>query len=147
MRADRPLVRASKVGAQCSNRAPPTARREIHYSFIAEPNHLQTLRRGVKAWIRWREENPDVIPDLSGTNRTHAYLTRANLSHANLRRVNFAFTNVVCADFDGADLRGANLLGIVGLVQKQLDSAIGDDKTRIPLGLRRPVGWTKSAEQ
>jgi uncharacterized protein YjbI with pentapeptide repeats len=34
------------------------------------------LKKGVAAWNKWRDENPDVCPDLSG----------ANLMGANLRR-------------------------------------------------------------
>lgn len=33
---------------------------------MANPEHLEILKRGVEAWNQWREKNPDVKPDLSG---------------------------------------------------------------------------------
>jgi hypothetical protein len=31
---------------------------------MANEDHLEILRRGVEAWNAWREENPDIRPDL-----------------------------------------------------------------------------------
>ena len=61
---------------------------------MANEEHLKILKQGVKAWNLWREENPNISPDLSG-----AYLSGADLSRANL----------IGADLSVADLRGANL--------------------------------------
>jgi len=33
---------------------------------MANREHLEILKRGVKAWNEWREKNPDVKPDLRG---------------------------------------------------------------------------------
>jgi len=33
---------------------------------MANPEHLKILKQGVKAWNKWRKENPGVRPDLSG---------------------------------------------------------------------------------
>ena len=48
------------------------------------------------AWNAWRDENPDIDPDLFEADLNGANLRGANLSRANLR---------------GANLRGANLSG------------------------------------
>lgn len=56
---------------------------------MTNKEHLNILKQGAEAWNRWRKENPEIQPDLSG-----AYLSGVNLSGVNLR---------------GADLRGANL--------------------------------------
>ena len=48
-------------------------------------NHLDVLKLGVEAWNRWREENPEIRPDL-----TQADLREANLGLANLRGRTFA---------------------------------------------------------
>jgi hypothetical protein len=55
---------------------------------MANPEHLNILKQGVKAWNKWREVNPHLKPDLSGT-----YLTET-----------ISFTGI-----SGADLSGANL--------------------------------------
>ena len=31
---------------------------------MANPEHLEILKQGVDVWNRWREENPEVKPDL-----------------------------------------------------------------------------------
>jgi uncharacterized protein YjbI with pentapeptide repeats len=61
---------------------------------MANDDHTAQLMRGVPAWNAWRDENPDIRPDLNG-----ADLSQANLSEADLRG----------ADLRGADLSGANL--------------------------------------
>jgi len=33
---------------------------------MANQAHLQVLASGVAAWNQWRQDNPEVIPDLSG---------------------------------------------------------------------------------
>lgn len=49
----------------------------------------------------------------------------------------------------GANLHGANLTGTIlsstigGISQEQLNSALGDDTTKIPKGLTRPDVWSQ----
>jgi hypothetical protein len=31
---------------------------------MASPEHLAILEKGVDVWNKWREENPDIEPDL-----------------------------------------------------------------------------------
>ncbi len=54
---------------------------------MANQEHLAKLKAGVEAWNKWREENPEIIPNLS-----FAYLDHANLESANLESVNFEDT-------------------------------------------------------
>ena len=42
---------------------------------MANDDHIAQLRKGVDAWNAWRDENPDIRPDLAG-----ADLHSANLS-------------------------------------------------------------------
>ena len=52
---------------------------------MANQEHLDfLLEEGVEAWNDWREENPDIQPDLSN----------ADLSSSNLQSVNFTQTNL-----------------------------------------------------
>ena len=62
---------------------------------MANEEHVALLKQGVEVWNKWREENPDIRPDLS----------EADLTGANLARREPA----TGADLRGADLSGANL--------------------------------------
>lgn len=82
---------------------------------MANEEHLKILRQGVEVWNRWREDNPEVWPDLSGTylgfaNLVEADLSRANLSRVNLLRANLIETNLSEANLSEADLQWAILI-------------------------------------
>jgi hypothetical protein len=72
---------------------------------MANPEHLEILKRGMKAWDEWRLEYKDVQPDLSG-----AFLGSANLSHISLNGANLGGANLGGADLIGADLSVADLI-------------------------------------
>jgi hypothetical protein len=74
---------------------------------MANPEHLAILEQGVKEWNKWRENNPHVVPDLSGAQLTEAYLAKANLSQTNLNEANFSDAILREADLNKANLSGA----------------------------------------
>ena len=86
---------------------------------MANEEHVEILRQGVKIWNEWRKKNPDIEPNLTwaelgGANLEGANLEGANLAWANLSRTNLAETNLIQANLERAkmqlaDLRGANL--------------------------------------
>ena len=76
--------------------------------------------------------------DLSNADLTLANLRGAGLSKANLRN-----TDLNLADMHGAFLRGADLSEAKNLTQSQIDSAKGDEHTKLPAGLIRPKHWTQ----
>src|SRR5262245_52633413 len=108
---------------------------------MANPEHLEILKRGVKEWNQWREAHPDIKPDFFGMNLTcadlsganlrwavlsgavlcganlseadlsEAYLSGAILNEANLSGTNLSGANLIRADLSGADLSGADLSG------------------------------------
>lgn len=112
---------------------------------MANPEHLEILKQGVKAWNRWRNKYPDVPPDLSNANlksvllRTNffraffrdehlrgANLSHADLSNANLSHIDLSFANLSHAILIGADLDscgfGYTILGNIDLSEtKGLD--------------------------
>ena len=51
---------------------------------MANEEQLAILKKGVKAWNKWREENPDKKVDLSKANLGFSNLKGANLREANL---------------------------------------------------------------
>jgi len=71
--------------------------------------HLTILKQGVVIWNRWRLENPEIIPDLSGTNLTRNNLREADLSGVNLRWTNLSNANLLGANLSGSALVKANL--------------------------------------
>ncbi|MDO9714220.1 pentapeptide repeat-containing protein [Paracraurococcus lichenis] len=72
---------------------------------MANADHLDLLRQGVEAWNAWREKEPSVRPDLSGTD-----LSFKNFRKANFGGVDFRGANLVWVDFSEVDLREANLI-------------------------------------
>ena len=104
---------------------------------MADEKQLKILKeKGVEAWNKWRENNPDVEIDLSGANLIQVHLSDANLSNANLGGADLYrailknadllsailfdadcyHANLIGADLgdaylDGANLRSANLKG------------------------------------
>jgi hypothetical protein len=92
---------------------------------MANSEHLAPLQQGVEHWNKWRENNPDIAPDLqeadisSWANLSEEeleeeghdgpYLPGVNLGQVNFRRANLCGANLRDVDLSEADLRGANL--------------------------------------
>lgn len=70
---------------------------------MANPEHLKIVKQGVEAWNRWREENPDVKPDLDG-----ARLDEVCLDGARLVDASCVGTRLNSANLDHAILFSAN---------------------------------------
>jgi hypothetical protein len=79
--------------------------------------------------------------DLRGANLRGAVLVGADLSGADLR-----LADLTGSDLRGADLRGADLSGALWVRQGQLESAVGDARTRLPTDLRAPAHWAEGAD-
>jgi uncharacterized protein YjbI with pentapeptide repeats len=86
---------------------------------MANEEHVALLRQGVAAWNAWRDEKPNIRPDLSGADLRQgdlsgadlrqAYLGEANLGGADLRDANLSEASLARADLHGAYLSGAEL--------------------------------------
>ncbi len=97
---------------------------------MANPDHVAQLKKGVNAWNKWREQNWNLKPDLSGVDLpnekgirksalwddknkqvdvTKANLQWVNLTAAKLRGARLDEVNLGEANLVGADLRGATL--------------------------------------
>ena len=77
---------------------------------MANPEHLRILKQGVEVWNEWREDNPDVMPDLTEADIHGEYLRKADLQKADLQKANLQEADLQEADLKGANLKGANLL-------------------------------------
>jgi uncharacterized protein YjbI with pentapeptide repeats len=77
---------------------------------LAKEEHLRILRQGVEVWNRWREGNPEIIPDLKGADLNGKNLRDANLSGSELRAANLIGANLIGANLTKADLTRAKLI-------------------------------------
>jgi hypothetical protein len=116
---------------------------------MANEEHVEILRQGVGVWNRWREENPDVRPDLSEADLSRAYLrgadfSGAGLSWVDLREADLRGAYLIRACLSGADLREADLneaylmgadLSSAALGQADLSHAMVDSTTFANLDL------------
>ncbi len=84
---------------------------------MANKEHLEKLQQGVDVWNGWREENPDIKPDLG-----YADLRAANLSYANLDDADLRSAKLEAANLGFATLCNA-LLGRANLVAANLNAA------------------------
>ena len=80
---------------------------------MADLRHLGILNQ-LDDWDKWREDKPEVKPDLTEANLSNAHLAFANLSgadltKANLNRANLFFANLAGANLSRADLTQSNL--------------------------------------
>ena len=78
---------------------------------MANHKHVEILSRGVTAWNRWRSQDIDIKPNLSGANLFKADLTYANLRQTDLRKTDLRESKLNEADLFKVDLRNANLRG------------------------------------
>lgn len=83
---------------------------------MAFPEHLAKISLGVKAWNKWRKDNPHIKPNLSGADLGKitlrgAHLCGADISEANLEKAHLIGANLIGANLIGANLKEADLRG------------------------------------
>jgi len=77
---------------------------------MANPEHLEILKRGVEAWNKWRHEHPEVCPDLSNASFKYKNFCDADFSRTTFYAANFHKTRLDRAILTYAKLDGANLM-------------------------------------
>ncbi len=78
---------------------------------MANQEHLDLLRQGVKIWNEWRDKHPQIYIDFLQADLTEIDLSGVNLSEADLNGANLSRSNFIGADLHGALLRKANFIG------------------------------------
>jgi uncharacterized protein YjbI with pentapeptide repeats len=68
-----------------------------------------------------------------------ANLQGAQLQGAQLQGAQLLLANLSGTQLQGAHLGGANLQGVQNLTEKQIESALTDEHTRLPDDLKRPA--------
>ena len=71
---------------------------------MANQEHLYILKKGREAWDTWRQQHPDIQPDLS-----EAVLSKAGLIEADLSNTYFYGADLFNANLSRANLSGADL--------------------------------------
>lgn len=79
--------------------------------------------------------------DLRKTNLVGADLKGALLIAANLRDADLSGTNLIGADLRDTDIRGADLIESLFLTQPQINTARGNQSTKLSKVLSRPKYW------
>jgi uncharacterized protein YjbI with pentapeptide repeats len=104
---------------------------------MANKEQLDLLKQGVEVWNQWRQENPDIRPDLeeadlrgavlSGANLSNAYLSQANLGGTHLNEADLSRAQLAMAYLSGANLKNVDLsragLALAYLVGANLSGA------------------------
>ncbi len=89
---------------------------------MANPEHLKILKQGVEVWNKWREENPDIQPDLSDLDLKKSSLQQVNFFDTNLSRTNLSDSNLIEANFSFAQLTNSKFIRSI-LVQGNFTAA------------------------
>ncbi len=76
---------------------------------MANKDHETRAGYAVDVWNRWRDENPQLVPDLSGANLSKGLHRKRKLFGANLRGADFRRSNMRGADLHESDLEKADL--------------------------------------
>jgi uncharacterized protein YjbI with pentapeptide repeats len=104
---------------------------ELTRSKITRNKHTQKMKRGsMFLGAKMRRA------DFRGANLRGALMIAADFRESDLRDCDF-----IGADMRDADLSGANLIGSFFLTQAQINSAKGNEHTKLPTSLNRPAHW------
>lgn len=89
---------------------------------MANPEHVEIVKRGAAAIAEWRQEHPRERLFLSEADLSEADLSRADLREGDLREADLSEANLSEANLSGANLGGANLGG-ANLIEANLIGA------------------------
>jgi hypothetical protein len=78
---------------------------------MADDKHIEILMDGVETWKKWRDENPEIRPNLTKADLRCALLDRADLHRADLTEADLTHAFLHEANLCEADLTGAKLIG------------------------------------
>jgi hypothetical protein len=80
---------------------------------MANPEQLKILKRGGKAWNKWRLKHSYTLQDLVGAELSGVTLHYADLSGAHLSGANLSGADLFHANLSGAYLSGADFTGAI----------------------------------
>lgn len=80
---------------------------------MANEEHLKLLWRGYDVWNQWRQEYPEIKPDLSSVNLSYTNLSYTNLRHTRLNDATLRFVDLSHADLDNAHFYNTTLSRVI----------------------------------
>ncbi|HEY6252569.1 MAG TPA: toll/interleukin-1 receptor domain-containing protein [Candidatus Angelobacter sp.] len=89
---------------------------------MANEEHLKILNQGVDVWNAWRNENPEIHPDLTPADLANKILENINLAYTKIGRANLFSASLQHANLRDANLRRADL-SLAGMVGVNLQGA------------------------
>src|SRR6266536_3680644 len=89
---------------------------------MANQEHLDILKQGVEMWNQWREEHPNIRPDLREAYLMKGRFFGANFTLVDLHKAELSFAHLCFAKLNHAYLSGANLTEAI-LIDAELREA------------------------
>ena len=80
---------------------------------MANPEHLEILKKGVSAWNQWKWDHPAERPDFTGADLRNLHVELGDFQLANFTGANLTGAFLGSSNFGFANLEGANLTNAV----------------------------------
>ena len=78
---------------------------------MVDQGHLKKLNEGVVAWNKWRDEHPEILPDLREAKLHGRLLTDIDFRHTNLDDADLSDANLCSSSLKSASLSRTTLRG------------------------------------
>jgi uncharacterized protein YjbI with pentapeptide repeats len=78
---------------------------------MADPTHVEIIKKGVDGWNQWRKDNAEITPDLSSADLNKLNLNGVDFSNTNFDRTNLTSWQVINCNFDKATLTNISAQG------------------------------------
>ncbi|MGB7925567.1 MAG: toll/interleukin-1 receptor domain-containing protein [Pyrinomonadaceae bacterium] len=102
---------------------------------MANPEHLEIIKHGANVWNRWRGENSNLKPDLSGVSFEGVDFNQINFFETDLSHTHFSFVNLQMAYLRYAKLNGASIYDS-DLSRANINKAVFSNAHLIQVNLR-----------
>jgi uncharacterized protein YjbI with pentapeptide repeats len=66
---------------------------------MANPEHLAILKKGVDAWNKWRQDWPEITPNLRSCDIQYGNFQRADFSHTDFIEADISNSLLTFSDF------------------------------------------------
>jgi hypothetical protein len=123
---------------------------------MANDQHVEKLCEGIRNWNEWREQNPEIKPDLSGLDLTQrkirdAISTNSHGAYYQVVEIKLSDTNLKNAVlksvfFESSDLRGADLSGAQAQDCRFESCLLGEPESAIDERMREVNNLTRTDE-
>ena len=95
---------------------------------MASPIHVDLVKKGTKSINDWRENNPNLILDLSGAKLEHINISHANLAPVCLSKAKIKLSNLIKVDMKKCNLANINILSSILLGANLFEANLSNSK-------------------